>query len=410
MSEKTTSEPTNLARVLSLPMLVFYGLGVTIGAGIFALIGEVVRLAGDQAPLSFLAAGITAGLTGVSYALLVRIFPRAGGEAVFVHNGLGPLPARLAGYGIVVTAIISSAAISLAFGGYVASLTAWPVTPLAIAVIIFLAAIAGYGVMLSVSFAAAITILELGLLVVVAFLGTPALLSPETQIAPSFAPNPGALSGILGGALLAFFAFIGFEDIENMAEETRDPVYVLPRAIFWTLGITITIYVAIALVAVHAVDRTSLLNSSAPMATVFESVTGLDGRPVAAIAAFAMINGILVQMLMAARVLYGMAREGLAPAWLGAVSENRKTPARATWIVALSVTAFAALFPLAGLAATTSFVTLSIFTLVNVSLFTIGRRHDDKLTRRLAPLGLVAAAVCIALMGWNLIVNITIVH
>ena len=95
MPEETT---TKLRRTLTLPWLVFYGVGVTVGAGIFALVGEILDLAGDQAPLAFLVAGVIAGITGVAYMLLVQFFPRAGGEAVFVHRGLGPIPGRMAGF------------------------------------------------------------------------------------------------------------------------------------------------------------------------------------------------------------------------------------------------------------------------------------------------------------------------
>ena len=117
MQPPAGSEP-RLRRTLNLPLLVFYGLGVTVGAGIFALIGEILAIAGDRSPLSFLLAGAIAGATGISYALLVRVFPRSGGEAVFVTRGLGSFMGRLVGSGVSATAIISSATIALAFSGY----------------------------------------------------------------------------------------------------------------------------------------------------------------------------------------------------------------------------------------------------------------------------------------------------
>lgn len=129
-----------------------------------------------------------------------------------------------------------------------------------------------------------------------------------------------------------------------MAEETLRPEWTAPRAIFWTLGITIVIYVVLSIIAVLAPDREAITGSSAPLAILFEQITGLPSAPVAAMAAVAMINGILVQIIMASRVLYGMAREGIAPSWFGQVGEARKTPGRATFTVAATILALALFF------------------------------------------------------------------
>lgn len=405
------NEPAKLRRTLTTPLLVFYGIGVTIGAGIFALIGEVLRLAGDQAPLSFLLAGIIAGMTGLSYALLSRVFPRAGGEAVFVHNGLGPLAARYAGYGVVATAIISSAVISIAFAGYLSVFLALDHKLIIIVLIVALTGIAAVGIVESVIFAALITLAELGILVLIAGAGAPLLVEQPEFLVTGFVPtNAAAMSGILSATLLAFFAFIGFEDIENMAEETHNPSYVLPRAIFWTLGITILVYLAISLVAIAAPNRQELLNTEAPMAVLFETITGYDGRPVAAIAAIAMINGILIQIIMAARVLYGMSNEGLAPAFLGKVNGFTRTPLRATVLVAVIITMLALIFPIGRLAAATSVVTLSVFAMVNLSLALIGKRHEDTLLKRYRHWGYVGAALSVSLIIYNVQSGALVAH
>ena len=405
------NEPAKLRRTLTTPLLVFYGIGVTIGAGIFALIGEVLHLAGDQAPLSFLLAGIIAGMTGLSYALLARVFPRAGGEAVFVHNGLGPIAARYAGYGIVATAIISSAVISIAFAGYLSVFIQLDPALIIIGLIVVLAGVAAVGIVESVIFAAIITIAELGILLLIAGAGAPLLIERPELLATGFIPtNAAAMSGILSASLLAFFAFIGFEDIENMAEETKNPSHVLPRAIFWTLGITIIVYLAISLVAIAAPNRAELLSSDAPMAVLFETITGYDGKPVAAIAAIAMINGILIQIIMAARVLYGMSNEGLAPSLLGKVNSVTRTPLRATILVAVIIAALALTFPIGRLAATTSLVTLSVFAMVNLSLALIGKRHDDILLKRYRLWGYAGAALSVGLIIYNVQSGALIAH
>lgn len=207
-----------LKRAIGLPLLVLYGLGVTVGAGIFALIGEIIGMAGDSAALSFLIAGLVAGSTGLSYALLVRVFPKAGGEAVYVNRGLGPKFGRLAGLGVAATGIISSAAISLAFASYAGTLVELPEIALVGFVVIFLTFIAWWGIRESVSFAAVITVLEVGTLLVVVFFGAPFLdnLPPVSRLLAMDGGYAG-FAPVLSGAIIAFFAFVGFEDIANMA-------------------------------------------------------------------------------------------------------------------------------------------------------------------------------------------------
>jgi amino acid transporter len=395
----TTPSPRSLRRTLTLPWLVLYGVGVTIGAGIFALIGEILALAGDAAPLAFVIAGAVAAFTGASYALLAGEYPRAGGEAVFVHRGLGAAWGRLAGAGVAVTGIVSSAAIARAFAGYAGLLLPVPEPVLLSGIVVALAALAMWGVRESVLFASLITFLEVGVLLVVIAAGIPALtgLPPAAALAGS-GPDAPAGAAILSASLLAFFAFIGFEDIENMAEETIEPSRTIPRAIFLTLAVTVAIYVTLALIVVSVPDRDAIAASPAPMAMLFSRLTALDPAPVAAIAAVAMVNGILVQILMSARALYGMANEGLAPEWFGAVSQARRTPAQSTAAVAAAILALALAFPLVGLAEATSFVILAVFALVNLSLWSLARGGKHARLARWRWLGLAGAALSAALM------------
>lgn len=224
-------QPKNqLRRTLSLWLLVLYGLGVTVGAGVFALVGEILGSAGDQAPLAFLVAGAIAGLTAISYMALVAQFPRAVGEAVYVRNGLGRAAGRLAGLGVVVAGVISSAVVALAFAGYVSTLVAVPERVAAVGIVALLCVVAWWGVKESVALAAVVTVLEVGTLLVVVGFGLPSL--EADAIAPSFNLfTDGAVGPVFAGAGIAFFAFIGFEDIANMAEETIDPRRTAPRAI-----------------------------------------------------------------------------------------------------------------------------------------------------------------------------------
>jgi amino acid transporter len=384
---------------LSLPWLVFYGVGVTIGAGIFALIGEIVTVSGDHAPLAFLIAGLVAAVTGVSYAILAAAYPRAAGEAIFVKFGMGEIAGRVVGLGVVAVAITSSAVIGLAFSRYVAAFAPVPEEVCVVLVLAVLGAIAVIGVRFSVGFAALITLLEVGTLVAVVIGGFPIIADTANLSRIAAVPSVAGWMPVFSGAFLAFFAFIGFEDIENMAEETRDPHRTVPLAIILTLVISVAIYMLVAAVAAALPDRAALSASKTPLATLFELATGRDGAPIAVMASIAMVNGILVQIVMASRVLYGMAREGMLPQWLGGVHAKRRTPVNATVLVVAATGAFALLVPFLQLAELTSLVMLLVFACVNLSLFLIGRHDQAPPTiRRFRLLGLVGMAVALGLV------------
>ena len=367
----------HLRRSLTLPWLVFYGVGVTVGAGIFALIGEVLALSGDHAMYAFLVAGLVAGITGFSYVLLASVFPKAAGEAVFVKHGMGVSAARIIGYLVVAVAITSAAVIALAFARYMEAILPFSATLNLIGVVVVLAIIAMIGVRASVAFAAVVTFLEVSTLLVVAGFGWPALLEGDTLSRLAMPPtDAGSWSGIAAGAFVAFFAFIGFEDIENMAEETLHAERNVPLAIILTLVISVALYGLLAMIAASFPDRAALIASNAPIAELFAKSSGYSGTIVASMAAVAMINEILVQMIMASRVIYGMSQEGLMPKVLGQVHSTRQTPVLATTLVASAVLMLAMAVPLLRLAELTSFVMLVIFASVNVSLYLIGRQSD----------------------------------
>jgi basic amino acid/polyamine antiporter, APA family len=365
-----------LRRSLSLPWLVFYGVGVTIGAGIFALIGEVLGVAGDYTVWSFLLAGVVAGITGFSYVLLASAFPKAAGEAVFVKHAFGAIAGRIVGFAVVSVAITASSVIALAFSRYLASFTSMPEPVSIVAIIGLLSLVAMIGVRESVGFASLITVVEVGTLLIVIAVSLPTLSIADVAAKTLVFPPLADWSSVAAGGFLAFFAFIGFESIENMAEETRDAHRTVPLAIVITLIISVVIYALVAVVAVAFTDRNLLTIGKAPLAVLYESATGLSGAPIALMATIAMVNGILVQIIMAARVIYGMANEQLIPAWLGGLHKTRQTPVRATFIIGCAIVLLALFVPLVQLAEITSLVMLLIFTVVNISLIVIGGKPD----------------------------------
>ncbi len=403
-SRTVNRNKNELSRSVSLPFLVFYGIGVTVGAGIFALSGEVVALAGQYATWSFLIAGVIAGLTAVSYSVLSSKEARAAGEAWYVAQVFGRLAGVLVGLLLVLTAIFSSAAIAVAFANYTSTLIGVPLHWLIVAVLSITTLVALKGIRETVIFSAVVTLIEVGALLVIIAVGMPSIneITTENLLFP-MPTDQSHLAIVLSGALLAFFAFIGFEDIVNMGDEAINAKRNLPIAIMCTLVITLVIYLLVALVCVAMPDRQALISSSAPLAYVFEINTGRNAGAITLCAAIAMINGILVQLVMASRVLFGLARDSSLPAPLAYVHEQTRTPVIAIAVVSILVILCSLSFSLVGLARYSSIVLLSVFAMVNLSLALRARQIDSGISRYWQIWGWLAFLSCIGLIGWQLL-------
>ena len=369
-----------LRRVLSPPMLILYGLGTTIGAGIYALIGEVAASAGVYAPVSFLVAAALAGLSGLSFAELGARFPTSAGEARYVRAGLdSDLLALVVGVMVIASGVVSSAAVTNGFAGYFTELTGASRVAGVVGVVLVMGALAAWGIGQSVGVAAALTLIEAGGLLLVIWAGSTVLVDPPGGPLPSFGEfmppfEFAAWSGIFVGSFLAFFAFVGFEDMVNVAEEVKDVTRVMPRAIIITLVVTVVLYVVLALVAVRSVPVADLAASAAPLALVYERATGWSPVPISVVAVLATVNGALIQIVMASRVLYGLAKQKQVPAAFGRVHPRTQTPVLATLVISAIVLVLALAFRTAPLAQATSFIVLCIFALVNLALWRL-KRH-----------------------------------
>lgn len=354
-------------------MLVLYGLGTTVGAGIYALMGEVSGSAGMRAPLAFLTSALLAGTTAIGFAELAGRLPKAAGEAVFINQAFGRrrLTAAVGG-GVLVAGVVAAAAVTDAFAGYVADLTDAPKWLLSIALVTLLAGLAVSGAKESVGAAAAFTIVEIGGLLLVLWAARDSFGDLGSRGGDLFGPPTSfsGWSGVLGGAFLAYFAFLGFEDIDSVAEETEDARVNLPRAILITLGVTTVLYVTVAAMAVLQVEPARLSESDAPLALIYEEAGGSRDL-MAFIAALAMVNGALVQLVMVPRVVYGLSRLGLVPSSIGAVSSRTNTPVRATLTAAAVVMVLTLSLDIEWLARLTSAVTMAVFISVNASLIRI---------------------------------------
>ncbi|MEQ9200187.1 MAG: amino acid permease, partial [Rhodospirillales bacterium] len=264
-------KPVALRRRLGLTLLVLYGVGVTVGAGIYVLIGAAARESGMSAPIAFLVSAFVMSFTAASFAELSARFPVSAGEAAYVQAGFGSdILSLVTGALVVGAGIVSSAAITVGSVGYISEFTALSPVLLKMVVVIAVCAVACWGILESVVLAAVFTVIEVGGLIVIVIAGLvsdPAMMLRMNEILPP----PGDMSAFFGigsAALIAFFAFIGFEDMVNVAEETVDPVRNMPRAIALTLFITTLIYVGVVYVAVMTVPPAELAVSDAPLALV----------------------------------------------------------------------------------------------------------------------------------------------
>ncbi|MFN3659415.1 MAG: APC family permease [Pseudolabrys sp.] len=393
-----------LRRRLSLPLLTLYGLGITIGAGIYVLIGAVAGHAGAHAPWAFLLAGLAMAFTVGSYAELATRIPVAAGEAAYMRAAFhSRLASTLTGFLTVFIGIVSSATVALGSAGYIAQFVAAPPALIVIVVVAVLGAVAAWGILESVLLASLFTLIEAGGLVIIIATG----LYAELPLTAAFSPpplEPQVLSGIAFASLLAFFAFIGFEDLANVVEEAKLPHRDIPRAMLLTLVVSTVLYLMVAAIAVAAVPPAVLAADPAPLSLVFRSLAGISPATISLIAIAATLNTILAQMTMAARVIYGMARQGDLPSHIGHVHPKTATPLIATALIVAGTLVLALLFPFERLAELTSLATLLVFALVNLSLIKLRRAerhiHGPHRPRLRVPLWVpaVGLAVCLAMM------------
>lgn len=392
-----TSVPV-LRRSITLIPLALYGVGVTVGAGIYVLVGLTAAEAGMAAPLSFLLAAFIVAPTAFSFAELSARLPKSAGEAIYVLEAFrSPHLSRLTGLMVVLTGVVSAATVTNGAAGYIEQLFAVPIWLTKLAFVGTLGVIAAWGVVQSVAVTVGLALIEVGGLLVIIGVGL-----FDLGGLPSFVPivAPAASSsvatGIAAGAFIAFFAFIGFENMVNMAEEVREPERTIPRAIALTLVVTTLLYLLVVTVAVSVVPIATLATSNAPLALVFEHATGRSAAIFAAVAVLATFNTVLVQIVMAARVFYGMVTVGTMPAILGRIDPRTQTPIIATLLAIAIILALAFFFPIESLARSTTFMALSVFLLVNLALCRIKLRDRNEPAHFSVPLWVPVAGVVLS--------------
>jgi APA family basic amino acid/polyamine antiporter len=402
----TGTDSPPLKRTLSLLLLSFYGIGTIVGAGIYVLVGQVAGVAGMAVPWAFLVAALLVLFSAFSYAELSARFPRSAGEAIYVSEGFGWPPLAIAvGLLIIAIGVVSCATLLHGFVGYLQVFLPLPAPWVIVSLATLMGVIVGWGIRQSALIASLMTVIELGGLLLVLWVTRDAwssLPSHGAELLPAM--DPLALAGVLVGAFVAFYAFIGFEDIVNVAEEVRQPTRNLPRAILIAWSVTTLLYLLVSMAVVLTLPPAQLAGSEAPLALIYQHQTGRAPVLLTAISLMSVLNGALIQVIMASRVLYGMSRQGWLPAVLGRVHPYTRTPLIATAMISVAILLMALWLPLLSLAKLTSLITLMVFTLVNLSLWRVKRRQPTVNTFRV-PLWVPIVGFCINLgfIGYQLL-------
>lgn len=399
------SDQVALKRSLSLAATSFYGIGTIVGAGIYALIGKVADETGLSLPYAFLLAGIIAAFTALSYAELSSRYPQSAGSAAYIYQAWNRRWfAQLVGVLVAITGIVSAATIANGFVGYLELFIQVPEYLAITLLVVLLTLIALWGINESALTVTLITLVEVGGLLFVIFASREA--PPVQEWQRVFAiPEMTAWPGLLVGSFLAFYAFIGFEDMVNIAEEVKNPRRTLPWAILIAIGVSTLLYILVAAIAVRTIPIHALAQSGAPLAAIVSNA-GYSTQFIGVISMFAVVNGALVQIIMASRLLYGMANKGMAPTVFARVNALTQTPVASTLLVAGCILVFALWLPLTVLAKITAFIMLVIFSLVNLCLVVIKlRRQPVKVGVTRYPLWCPAVGflLCTALITFQLL-------
>ena len=352
-----------LRRKIGLFSVTASGVGMILGAGIYALIGNAAGVTGNTVWISFLLGAFISSFTGLSYAELSSMIPKAAAEVSYVKEIFkGDLAPFLTGWIIIFTEIVTISTVALGFGGYFKGLFGIPIVAAAAILIALLSLINFIGIEESSKVTIVFTIIEASGLLMIVILGIPYFGNVN------YFESSQGIQGILKASTLIFFAYLGFEDIVNLAEETKDPERNIPKALILSVIVTALVYVLVAVAVVSIVNWQELGESCCPLAFAASKSLGQNAfLTMSVIALFATANTILVLLIVSSRMVYGMARDGFLPHSLSKLS-RRGTP----WIAILAVMILPCFVILIGnirlVAEITNLGTFIIFATVNLSV------------------------------------------
>lgn len=395
---------TKLRKAITGPLLFLFILGDVLGAGIYALMGTLSAEVGGALWAPLLLALVLALLTAGSYAELVTKYPKAGGAAVFAERAYRqPLVSFLVGFSMLAAGVVSAAGLSLAFAGdYLGVFLDVPQVPAAIVFLLLVGLLNARGIKESLGSNVVMTIVEVGGLVLVVVVVGVMLGRGDGDVTrvTEFPAETSAVTATLAAAIIAYYSFVGFETSANVAEEVRDPSRVYPRALFGSLAAAGVVYVLVALASSAALPAEELGESSGPLLDVVAATgVGVPDWLFGVIALVAVANGALLTMIMASRVTYGMAEQGLLPSPLARVLPRRRTP----WVAIAVTTLVAMLLTLVGdlatLASTVVLLLLFVFISTNVAVLVLRRdrvEHDHFRVWTVVPV--LGVASCVLLL------------
>lgn len=364
-----------LRRELGLLEAVVYGVGLILGAGIYAILGEATGVTGGSIVISFLLAALIASLTGLSYAELASLFPKAEGDYIYVREAFDPeILSDVTALGRLLMGVISSAAVALAFSGYLSSFVDVPSIPIAVLLVVAMTGVNYWGIDLSTKINILFTGIEVAGLLIIIWLARGSWGNADIFQAPN-----GAF-GVIHAGFLIFFAYLGFGSIVNLSEETEDAAVTIPRAILLSIGITTLLYVLVGLSAVALVDWRVLGSSASPLAAVARAGWGPLGATVlGAIALFSTTNTVLILQISTSRLFYGVSKAeyNVFPEVFSQVHPTRQTPHYAVVVVGLLTIPFVFLGDIGIVAGLANLMLLLVFVLVNAALLKLRYSRPD---------------------------------
>jgi len=366
---------SELKRRMGLFQLTMYGTGLILGAGIYVLIGEAAGFAGDSVWIAFALGSIVALFAGFSYAELTSIFPKAAAEYVFVKNAFkNNFFAFVIGWLTAITSIITAATVALGFGGYFAEFLNVPIIISAIGLLVILSIVNFVGIRESAWTNTIFTIIEAAGLILIIIIGF-TISNPEPV---NYTESPTGFTGIAIAFVLIFFAFIGFEDMANVAEEVKRPKKTLPRAIILSVVISGILYILVSLAVVRVVPWEELASSAAPIAFVAERGLGSEAHILlSAIALFAITNTVLITLVAGSRIFYGMAREKVFPSILEKIHFKTKTPWIAVVVIMITSIGFTFIGDIVIVANITVFAIVITFAVINLAVIVLRYTEPD---------------------------------
>jgi APA family basic amino acid/polyamine antiporter len=398
MPQPEAPSPPTLKRALNFWQVTASGVGIIIGAGIYVLIGTATQEAGSAVWLAFVLAGLLSALSALSYAELAAMFPSAGAEYEFARKAFNEFVGFVTGWMMVIALLIAAGTVSIGFAQYAQHFVDIDGRLASLLLLSAMTALIVSGIQRSIWLTVTLAVVQVGgLLIVIAsgvdHVGDHSLLEGAT------------IGGVLSGAALVFFAFIGFDEVVTLSEETRDARRVIPRALLTGLAIATALYVLVAIAAVSIIGADALAGSERPLALVMEH--DLGGRAsdlVAAIALAATTNTTLLALTAASRNLYAMARSGSLPSMIARLGRTQ-----APWLAAILGLGVAAVFALTAdialAASVTDFAVYGIFIVVNLSVIVLRKKHPEiprtvavPLVIRGVPVLPVAAIATVAVM------------